>query len=345
MIVLIIMSTQCRTQNGTFVKGNFSIGDEWRGLKQNDLERVATLGQGSSGIVYKAIHRPSQKVLALKDISVFDEEKRNQIVKELQALYVSNCPHLVGFFGAFYTDGSILIALEMMDGGSLADIYNVFGKIPESVMSVIVLQVLLGLKYLHKDRHLVHRDIKPSNLLMNEKGEFKITDFGVSSELDNTMEECATFVGTVPYMSPERLVGERYSFASDIWGLGICVLECVTGTYPFMKDGVPARGFWEIMNCIKTRPPPRLEPNQGYSPELCDFIARCLMKEPKQRADVTELLQHPFSRKYQGKDFGYEKWVQTVVRMIYEDRKHKEQDPNLNPQNNSVERGLASLIL
>jgi serine/threonine protein kinase len=120
------------------------------------------LGQGASGVVYKALHKPTGRVLALKDISVFDAEKRKQIIKELQTLYSSSCPYLVGFYGAFYSDGSISIALEYMEGGSLADVYKLFGKIPEGVLSKITHQVLLGLYYLHKDRHVVHRDLKPS---------------------------------------------------------------------------------------------------------------------------------------------------------------------------------------
>jgi serine/threonine protein kinase len=263
------------TQSGTFKKGKFSIGFEWKGVKQTDFERKSIIGQGSSSIVYKVIHKQTQTILAMKDISVFDAEKRRQIIKELEALYSSNCIHLVGFYGAFYMEGSISIALEFMEGGSLADIYKKLGKISESLLSCIVWQVLLGLRYLHKERHMVHRDLKPSNILMNRNGEFKISDFGVSSELENTMEECATFVGTVTYMSPERLGGERYSFASDIWGLGISIIECVTGRFPFLKDGgVPAQTFWELMSTIKNQNPPKLDPENGYSPELCHFVSR-----------------------------------------------------------------------
>ncbi len=326
-------SHTCRTQSGTFKKGQFSISDEWKGLKQSELEKLEVLGQGSSGIVYRTLHVPSQKIVAMKDISVFDAEKRKQIIKELEALYSANCPHLVGFYGAFYNEGSISIALEYMEGGSLADISRLFGKIPESVLSCVTFQVLLGLKYLHKDRHLVHRDMKPSNILMNRNGEFKITDFGVSAELDNTMEECATFVGTVTYMSPERLSGERYSFASDIWGLGISLYECATGTLPFVKDnGAPAVGFWEVMTIIKNKNPPKLLPTDGYSVELCDFIDCCLWKEPRQRATCTDLLNHPFIRKYQGKEFGYEKWVQMVLKLVKDDRAR-----NLTAETHSVD--------
>lgn len=167
------------------------------------------LGQGSSGVVYKARHKIYGTTVALKHINVFDKERRTQIVKELETLYSSTCPRLVGFYGAFYTDGSISLALEYMEGGSLKDIQAIEGKIPEGVMAIITEQVLQGFKYLHKDRHMVHRDVKPSNILVNANGEFKITDFGCTAELNNTSAQCNTFIGTITFMSPERLMGDK----------------------------------------------------------------------------------------------------------------------------------------
>ncbi|WVZ64703.1 hypothetical protein U9M48_014187 [Paspalum notatum var. saurae] len=106
-------------------------------------------------------------------------EKRQLILNEMRTLCEACCyPGLVEFQGAFYMpdSGQISIALEYMDGGSLADVLRVKTSIPEP-----------GLRYLHEVRHLVHRDIKPANLLVNLKGDTKITDFGVSAGLDNTM--------------------------------------------------------------------------------------------------------------------------------------------------------------
>lgn len=78
---------------------------------------------------------------------------------------------------------------------------QVAGRFPEPVISCITVQVLLGLNYLHKDRHLIHRDIKPSNILLSTRGEVKITDFGVSGQLATTIASCKSWVGTVTYMS------------------------------------------------------------------------------------------------------------------------------------------------
>ncbi|RZR73166.1 hypothetical protein BHM03_00020982 [Ensete ventricosum] len=173
------------------------------------------------------------------------KEKRQQLLNEIRTLCEASCyPGLVEFHGAFYIpeSGQISIALEYVDGGSLADILKLQKLIPEAVLSCIV----QGLNYLHGVRRLVHRDLKPANLLINLKGETKITDFGVSAGLDNSVAMCATFVGTVTYMSPERIRNESYSFAADIWSLGLTILECGTGKFPYTANEGPANLMLQV---------------------------------------------------------------------------------------------------
>jgi mitogen-activated protein kinase kinase 3 len=113
------------------------------------------------------------------------------------------------------------------------------GCIPEDMLSAITLMVLKGLFHLHKQMHIVHRDIKPANVLLDVSGVAKISDFGISRPLDSSLAMCNTFQGTTIYMSPERLQSHPYGFASDIWSLGICLVECATGKYPYDTSGGP----------------------------------------------------------------------------------------------------------
>lgn len=85
---------------------------------------------------------------------------------------------------------------------------------------------------------MLYRDIKPANLLINCRGSSKITDFGISVGLENTFAECISFKGTVTYMSPERIVGQPYSFPADIWSLGLSLFELATGKYPYNSNAV-----------------------------------------------------------------------------------------------------------
>lgn len=313
------------SRSGTFKGGIFSInkmGIKAEGpalydgdpVKLEDLTLDVCIGSGNSGNVHKAMHKPTQKILAVKEISVFEEPKRKQILKELETLYSANSPYLVSFYGAFYHEGTIYIALEYMDGGSLNDVYKAVGEVPEPILSKITFQVLQGLEYLHRRRHMVHRDIKPCNILMNSKGEFKITDFGITAALENTVDDCRTFVGTVPYMSPERLEGESYSYESDIWSLGISIVECATAAFPFKRKGenMPNITFWDIRQHLNSDGPPRLDESK-FSPELCDFVAKCVQTKRQDRTSVSELLEHPFITKYENKETGYDAWVAAAM--------------------------------
>lgn len=192
----------------------------------NDLQTLKVLGHGSGGTVNKALHVPSKRVVALKVITLdIKESVRKQIILELKTLYRNQSEYVVSLYDAFYTEGSIFIALEYMDGGSLADLLKASGKISERVLANVTTQVLRGLVYLHKSLHLIHRDIKPSNLLLNTKGKIKIADFGVSGQLAHTLSQAQTWVGTVTYMSPERISGKSYSYDSDLWSLGLTLVD------------------------------------------------------------------------------------------------------------------------
>lgn len=122
-----------------------------------------------------------------------------------------------------------------MDGGSLENVIHKVGSIPEHVLANMTYQILYGLSYLKKEKR-VHRDIKPSNVLINSQGQVKVSDFGIAAELRSSIAMCGTFVGTFKYMSPERIQRKPYSYSSDIWSLGIVLLETATGRYPYPEQ-------------------------------------------------------------------------------------------------------------
>ncbi|KAM5547312.1 hypothetical protein ABKV19_001688 [Rosa sericea] len=159
--------------------------------------------------------------------------------------------------------------------------------------------VLRGLLYLHHEKHIIHRDFKPSNLLINHSGEIKITDFGVSAIKANTSEQANTFVGTYNYMSPERIQGNSYSYKSDIWSLGLVLLECATGKFPYTPPDQSEgwENFFELMSAVVDLPPPSA-PSDQFSPEFCSFISACVQKDPKKRLSAHDLLVHPFISMY-----------------------------------------------
>merc|ERR1719162_1428193 len=176
-----------------------------------------------------------------------------------------------------------------MDYGSMQDVQNSLKArtqiVPENMLALMMMQILEGLKTLHLS-YVVHRDVKLGNILVNSKGFVKVTDFGISKKLGDA-EFCDTFVGTATHMSPERVLGEDYSFAADIWSLGLCVMELATGTYPY--GSIPS--FPVLFDKLCSKPEPRL-PQGRFSQNLCEFVELQLQRRPEKRASAIQLQAH-----------------------------------------------------
>ncbi|DBA02435.1 TPA: hypothetical protein N0F65_008649 [Lagenidium giganteum] len=268
------------------------------------LVKMGILGRGASGVVHKALHVPSLLLVAVKVIPVFENDKRHQLIAELKALYNNlstlsddvterktvACPEIVCLYDAFmnHNEGNVSIVVEYMDGGSLQDIVDTGGCKSENVLANISYRVLKGLAFLH-NTHQLHRDIKPSNLLINHFGDVKISDFGIVREMENSMAKATTFVGTLTYMSPERIASEEYSYKSDVWSMGLSIMTCALGKFPYSSRG----GYWELLHMIRNEPPPRL-PKGEFSDVFSDFLDKCLKKDQAERWSVKQLLQHDF---------------------------------------------------
>eukprot|EP00878_Enallax_costatus_P038063 GHUV01043204.1.p1 GENE.GHUV01043204.1~~GHUV01043204.1.p1 ORF type:complete len:233 (+),score=48.11 GHUV01043204.1:180-878(+) len=181
---------------------------------------------------------------------------RRQVTTEVKALDGSRHPHIVQYHQSYFANGALTILMEFMDGGSLWDVLQKIRIVPQQYLPELARQVLSGLSYLHDTARICHRDIKPGNLLLSSSGQLKISDFGVSSQLSNSMSRCLSWVGTVTYMSPERIRGDSYSFNTDVWSVGLLLLECATGRYPYPPEsgataaGPPRLGFWELLEYI-----------------------------------------------------------------------------------------------
>ncbi|XP_076923715.1 mitogen-activated protein kinase kinase SIPKK-like [Bidens hawaiensis] len=268
-------------------------------LSLADFDAVKVVGKGNGGIVRLVQHKWTGQFFALKMIQMnADEPARRQITKELKINQSSQCSNVVVCYQSFYDNGVISIILEYMDGGSLADFLKTVRSIPEPYLASISKQVLKGLWYLHHEKHIIHRDLKSSNLLINHRGEVKITDFGVSAILASTSGLANTQIGTYNYMSPERIIGGSYGYKSDIWSLGLVLLECATGQFPYTPpQGEGWASFYELMETVVGQPPPHA-PSDKFSPQFCSFIEACVQKDPKDRASANELMSHPFITMY-----------------------------------------------
>lgn len=260
-------------------------------LRPDDFENVDELGRGNGGTVCKVLHVRTNTVMAKKIIHVeANMNVRKQIMRELQFMHDCNSRHIVSFYGAFMNGGDISICMEYMDVGSLDRIYKKHGPIPLDVLGKIAYAIVDGLIYLYDEHRIIHRDLKPSNVLVNSQGQIKLCDFGVSGQLINSVAD--TFVGTSSYMSPERIMGSPYSVKSDVWSLGISLMELALARFPFPPDG-NALSIFELLQHIVNEPVPSFPPNK-FPDILTDFVDKCLVKDVKLRATPSDLMKHEY---------------------------------------------------
>lgn len=186
---------------------------------------------------------------------------------------------------------------------SLDRISKDFGPIRVDVLGKITESVLAGLVYLYEAHRIMHRDIKPSNILLNTRGNIKLCDFGVATETVNSIAD--TFVGTSTYMAPERIQGGAYTVRSDVWSVGLTVMELAVGRFPFnnsssgsdnnnynaagMGGGGGPMGILDLLQQIVHEPAPKLPRSDAFPKILHEFVAKCLLKKPQERPTPREL--------------------------------------------------------
>ncbi|KAF8689851.1 hypothetical protein HU200_041482 [Digitaria exilis] len=258
-----------------------------------ELERVRRIGSGAGGTVWMVRHRPTGRAYALKVLyGNHDDAVRRQITREIAILRTAEHPAVVRCHGMYEQAGELQILLEYMDGGSLEG----HRIADEAFLAHVARQVLSGIAYLHR-RHIVHRDIKPSNLLIDSGRRVKIADFGVGRILNQTMDPCNSSVGTIAYMSPERINtdlndGAYDGYAGDIWSFGLSILEFYLGRFP-LGENLGKQGDWAALMCAICYSDSPQAPRNA-SPDFKNFISLCLQKNPANRPSAVRLLQHPF---------------------------------------------------
>ena len=178
--------------------------------------------------------------------------------------------------------------MEYCPCGSVGAYLRSGNRLKEEELREVMSCCLLGLSYLH-NRNVMHRDIKPDNLFISESGVIKLGDFGLAVQLEHSCSKRQSVCGTSLYMGPE-VYGEGAELKSDVWALGMSVIEMAESKNPFARCTSA-----QVMNRVMNMPPPSLS-SSGWSSDLVDFVKKCLVKDVKKRASVEKLLKVGVSR-------------------------------------------------
>jgi len=271
--------------------GDLSIeGEDKRRDPTKDFTLIEKLGEGSYGSVWKSVHIKTGTITAIKRVPV--ENDLDEILNEIKIMKQCRSPYIISYYGSYFKDNELWIVMEYCGAGSVSDLMRITDKmLNEDQISVVVKDALKGLVYLHSMRK-IHRDIKAGNILLNDKGESKLADFGVSGQLSDTMAKRQTVIGTPFWMAPEVIQEVGYDVKADLWSLGITCIEMAEGKPPYSNIH-PMRAIF----MIPSRPPPKLTETDKWSKDFNDFISKCLTKNPEQRPTAADLLKHPYLSK------------------------------------------------
>ena len=251
----------------------------------NKYKIIEILGRGGMGIIYKAEDVKLKRNVALKFLPpelMRDDEAKERFVLEAQAAAALSHPNICTIHEIHEEEGKSFIAMEYIEGQTLRE--NIKrGPLGINEALDIAIQVAEGLKEAHK-KGIIHRDIKSANIMVTDKGQAKIMDFGLAKVKGGSLlTREGTTLGTVAYMSPEQARGQDVDHRSDIWSLGVVIYEMLCGQLPFTGDHEASI----LYSVVHEEPKPLKAVKSDIPTELQHIINHALKKKPESRYSST----------------------------------------------------------
>ena len=261
-----------------------------------DIERP--IGKGGFCTVYKAIFKDNKKIYALKviDKSILknDDDIKN-IINEIKIMNELDSSNLLKLVTNFEDENNIYIILPLCKNGQLYDLLHKSNKKVKNIfIKKYLYQTIQAIKELHKKK-IIHRDIKPENILIDNKDNALLSDFGIATHCKEG-EKRNTYCGTDEYLAPEVIRGQPYDEKIDIWAIGILIYECISplGKTPFNKIDFLKRTDDNKEYILKNEKDLKINYDKNFDPLAKNLIEKILKINPKERLSINNILNHIF---------------------------------------------------